>query len=145
MPLAEWDVSTREGFEGYVRRTIRPGLGHLKVRRVQGPILDTFYARLKRCGDLACSGKPFTEHHNVPDLRPSPDDRRPDWEQVAGGLCAAIESGMLSAGWDLPSVRDLQAWQGIRRTTLQRAFRELSDQRAFRELSDQSWYRCATP
>jgi integrase len=29
LPLAEWDVSTREGFEGYVRRTIRPGLGHL--------------------------------------------------------------------------------------------------------------------
>jgi hypothetical protein len=45
-----------------VRRTIRPGLGHLKVRKVQGPILDTFYARPKKCGDLACSGKPFTEH-----------------------------------------------------------------------------------
>jgi integrase len=27
MPLAEWDVSTRESFEGYARRTIRPGLG----------------------------------------------------------------------------------------------------------------------
>jgi hypothetical protein len=38
-----------------VRRTIRPGLGHRKVRKVQGPILDTFYARLKKCGDLACS------------------------------------------------------------------------------------------
>jgi hypothetical protein len=53
LPLAEWDVSTREGFEGYVRRTIRPGLGHLKVRKeVHGPVLDTFYARLKKCGDL---------------------------------------------------------------------------------------------
>jgi hypothetical protein len=102
--------------------------GHLKVRRVQGPILDTFYARLKKCGDLACSGKPFTEHHNVPDLRPSSDDRRPDREQVAGRLRAAIESGTLPIGSDLPSVRDLQAWQGIRRTTLRRAFRELSDQ-----------------
>jgi hypothetical protein len=27
MPLAEWDVSTREGYEGYVRRTIRTALG----------------------------------------------------------------------------------------------------------------------
>jgi integrase len=128
MPLAEWDVSTREGFEGYVRRTIRPGLGHLKVRKVQGPILDTFYGRLKQCGDLGCNGKPFTEHHNVPDLRPSPEDGRLEWEQITGKLRTAIESGILSAGSDLPSVRDLQAWQGIRRTTLQRAFRELSDQ-----------------
>jgi integrase len=128
MPLAEWDVSTREGFEGYVRRTIRPGLGHLKVRKVQGPILDTFYGRLKKCSDLACNGKPFIEHYNVPDLRPSAEDGRLDWEQVADKLRTAIESGVLSAGSDLPSVRDLQAWQGIRRTTLQRAFRELSDQ-----------------
>lgn len=128
MPLAEWDVSTREGFEGYVRRTIRPGLGHLKVRKVQGPILDTFYGRLKKCGDLSCNGKPFTEHHNVPNLRPSDEDGRLDWEQVADGIRAAIESGTLPAGADLPSVRDLQEWQGIRRTTLQRAFRELSDE-----------------
>lgn len=129
LPLAEWDVSTREGFEGYVRRTIRPALGHLKVRKeVHGPVLDTFYARLKKCGDLTCTGKPFTEHHNVPDLRPSAEESGLDWEQVAGRLRAAISSGSLPAGADLPSVRDLQEWQGIRRTTLQRAFRELSDE-----------------
>jgi integrase len=128
MPIAEWDVTTREGFEGYVRRTIRPGLGHLKVRRVQGPILDTFYARLKKCGDLACTGKPFTEHRNVPDLRPTSDDRRPDWEQVAEGLRAAIKSKTLPAGSDIPSVRDLQAVQRIRRSTLQHAFRTLADE-----------------
>lgn len=128
MPLAEWDVSTREGFEGYVRRTIRPGLGHLKVRKVQGPILDTFYARLKKCGDLSCTGRPFTEHRNVPDLRPPADGGSPDWEQAAGALRAAIESGTLPAGADIPSVRDLQAAQGIPRSTLQRAFRELADE-----------------
>jgi hypothetical protein len=26
--LAEWDLSTREGYEGYIRRTIKPALGH---------------------------------------------------------------------------------------------------------------------
>jgi integrase len=129
MPLAEWDVSTRESFEGYVRRTIRPGLGHLKVRRqVHGPVLDTFYARLKKCGDLTCTGRPFTEHRNVPDLRPSADGEGLDWEQVAGALRTAIESGTLPAGTDIPSVRDLQAAQGIPRSTLQRAFRELADE-----------------
>jgi integrase len=126
MPIADWDVSTRQGFESYVRRTIRPALGHLKVRKVQGPILDTLYSRLKKCGDLTCAGKPFTEHRNVPDLRPSTDDSRLSWEQVAGRLRTAIESGALPTGADIPSVHDLQALQGIPRSTLQRAFRELA-------------------
>src|SRR5262249_27174686 len=89
---------------------------------------DTFYARLKKCGDLTCSGKPSTEHHNVPDLRPPADGDGLDWEHVTGKLRAAIESGSLPAGSDLPSVRDLQEWQGIRRTTLQRSLRELADE-----------------
>ena len=126
MPIADWDVLTREGFDSYVRRTIRPALGHLKVRKVQGPNLDTLYSRLKKCGDLTCVGKPFTEHRNVPDLRPSADDPRLIWEQVADRLRTAIESGALSAGADIPSVRDLQALQGVPRSTMQRAFRELA-------------------
>jgi integrase/DNA-binding transcriptional regulator YhcF (GntR family) len=126
--VAEWDVSTRESFEGYIRRTIKPGLGHLQVRKVRGPILDMLYARLKKCGDLACNGKPFTEHRNVPDLRPARDDRRQPWQQVADKLRAAITSGSLPAGSPLPSVRDLQALQGIRRSTLQHAFTVLADE-----------------
>jgi integrase len=31
-PIAEWDVSTRQTNEGFIRRTIKPALGHLKVR-----------------------------------------------------------------------------------------------------------------
>jgi integrase len=73
--VAEWDLSTRTGFEGYIRRTIKPALGHMQVRKVRGPVLDMFYARLKKCGDLACTGRPFTEHRNVPAQR---------WEWVDG-------------------------------------------------------------
>jgi hypothetical protein len=51
--IAEWDVSTRQTDEGFIRRTIKPALGHLEVRKVRGPILDQLYARLKRCGDLS--------------------------------------------------------------------------------------------
>lgn len=47
--VAEWDLSTRNGFEGYIRRTIKPALGHMQVRKVRGPVLDMFYARLKKC------------------------------------------------------------------------------------------------
>jgi integrase len=36
-PIADWDVSTRQTNEGFIRRTIKPALGHLKVRKVRGP------------------------------------------------------------------------------------------------------------
>jgi integrase len=38
--IAPWDVSTRQTNEGFIRRTIKPALGHLEVRKVRGPILD---------------------------------------------------------------------------------------------------------
>ena len=81
--IAGWDVSTWESNLGYIRRTIKPALGSTQVRKVRGPLLDTLYARLMRCGNLACTGKPFTEHRNIPDLRPDPANPRPEWEQAA--------------------------------------------------------------
>ncbi len=66
--VAPWDVSTRQTNEGFIRRTIKPALGHIEVRKVRGPILDQLYARLKRCGDLSCTGRPFIEHRNIPAL-----------------------------------------------------------------------------
>jgi len=35
----------------------------------------------------------FTEHRNIPDLRPDPADRRLEWEQAADRVRAAIRSG----------------------------------------------------
>jgi hypothetical protein len=129
VPIAEWDVSTRETCEGYIRRTIRPALGHLKVRKVRGPILDQLYARLRKCGDLACTGKPFVEHRNVPDLRvDGSGSKRTDWQAVAGKLRVAISSGALPAGSALPSVRELHELQGLGTSTVQRVFAELADE-----------------
>ena len=68
---------------GYIRRTIKSAIGSTQVRKVRGPLLDTLYARLMRCGNLACTGKPFTEHRNIPDLRPDPADSRLEWQQAA--------------------------------------------------------------
>ena len=87
--IAEWDVSTRQTNEGFIRRTIKPALGPMKVRKVRGPILDKLYAELKRCGDLSCTGRPFIEHRNVPVLTVNPRDRRPAWQQVAAMLAEA--------------------------------------------------------
>ena len=111
--VAEWDVSTRQTNEGFIRRTIKPALGPMKVRKVRGPILDKLCAELKRCGDLSCTGKPFIEHRNVPVLTINPRDRRPAWQQVAATLTEAIRSGLLAPGDELPSITEVNALQGI--------------------------------
>lgn len=126
--VAEWDVSTRDSFEGYIRRVIKPSLGHLQIRRVRGPILDTLYSRLKKCGDLTCTGRPFTEHRNVPDLRPGTTNKKTAWKVTAGKLRDAITSGELPPGTDLPSVRDLYEHQGIPMATGRRVFAELAEE-----------------
>jgi len=124
--IAEWDVSTRQTNEGFIRRTIKPALGHLEVRKVRGPILDQLYARLKRCGDLSCTGRPFTEHRNVPALVLNPRDRRPAWQQVTETLSEAIRSGSLAPGDELPSITELSALQDIGTGVIRRAFETLT-------------------
>jgi integrase len=42
--IAPWDVSTRQTNEGFIRRTIKPALGPMKVRKVRGPF-STSYTR----------------------------------------------------------------------------------------------------
>ena len=105
--VADWELSTREANEGYIRRTIKPAVGHLPIRKVRGPVLDLLYARLRRCSDVSCTGKPFTEHSRMPVLIADPADSRPAWEQAAGRLRDAIGSGALAPGDPLPSVREL--------------------------------------
>jgi integrase len=127
--IAEWELSTREANEGYIRRTIKPALGHLQIRRVRGPLLDKLYAQLKRCGDPSCTGRPFTEHRLIPVLLADPADSRPGWEQAAGRLREAIVTGELAPGNPLPSVRELNDLQRVRTATIQHAFAVLADER----------------
>jgi len=126
--IAGWDLSTREGNLGYIRRTIKPALGSMQVRKVRGPLLDRFYARLMRCGNLACTGKPFTEHRNVPDLRPDPADPRLGWQQAADGVRTAIRSGQLASGDTLPSMPDLARPQGLKPGTARHALIALAEE-----------------
>lgn len=128
MTVAELDVSTRESYEGYIRRTILPALGSVELRKVRGPVLDTLYARLRRCGDVSCTGRSFVEHSRFPVLTVSSGGRRPAWEQVAETIREAVGSGRLTAGEQIPSVRELGAQYGLRTSTLQHALRELADE-----------------
>jgi integrase len=111
--IAPWDVSTRQTNGGFIRRTIKPAIGHLKVRQVNGEVLDKLYARLLRCGDLSCTGSPFTEHRRVPVLNIDPADTRPAWKQVTAALTEAITSGALVPGDEMPSITEASRLQGI--------------------------------
>ena len=75
--VADWDLSTRKANEVYIRRVIKPALGHLQVRKIRGPLLDLLYAQLRRCSDPGCTGKRFVEHRNVTLLDIDPGSRRP--------------------------------------------------------------------
>jgi integrase len=124
--VADWDLSTRKANEVYIRRVIKPALGHLQVRKIRGPLLDLLYAQLRRCGDPACTGKSFTEHRNVPLLAVDSASCRPAWQQVADMIRVAISSGMLVAGEPLPSVRDMSDLQDVPVATLQHALAVLA-------------------
>jgi integrase len=84
--VAQWDVSTRRTNEGFIQRTLKSAMGHLKVRQVNGEILDKLYMRLMRCRDLSCTGSPFTEHRHMPVLTIDPADTRRAWKQVAAAM-----------------------------------------------------------
>ncbi|MGN6174693.1 MAG: GntR family transcriptional regulator [Streptosporangiaceae bacterium] len=126
--VAELEPSTRETYDGYIRRTILPALGPMPLRKLRGPVLDTFYARLRRCANLTCTGRPFTEHRKFPAISIDPDDGQPAWRQAAGALRAAIAADLLSPGDQLPSVRELAAREGIRAAALQHALAVLADE-----------------
>jgi len=126
--VADWDLSTRKANEVYIRRVIKPALGHLQVRKLRGPLLDLLYAQLRRCSDPGCTGKRFIEHRNVPLLAVDPGSRQPAWRQVVEAIGAAIRSGMLAAGEPLPSVREMSALQDVPVATLQHALAVLADE-----------------
>jgi integrase len=56
LEVLDVDDSTRRTYDGYIKRTIRPAIGTLPVGRVDGEILDTLYAQLRRCRQR-CSGR----------------------------------------------------------------------------------------
>ena len=50
------DESTRKTYIGYIENRIRPTLGELQVGRLDGEVLDSFYAELRRCRH-GCTGR----------------------------------------------------------------------------------------
>jgi integrase len=58
MEVVDHELSTAETTAGYVRRTIKPALGDMPLRKLQHrvDVLDRLYTHLRRCNQL-CDGK----------------------------------------------------------------------------------------
>jgi integrase len=64
LSVLDVERTTRTGYEGYIRNHIRPLLGDLAVGRLDGEVLDSFYAQLRTCRKH-CRGRRFVEHRTV--------------------------------------------------------------------------------
>lgn len=62
MRTSEIEDSTRETYQGYIDRTIRPVLGDEPVNKITARMLENFYVDLRRCR-ARCDGKPYIEKH----------------------------------------------------------------------------------
>ena len=56
LQVLDVDTTTRERYEGIIRLHIRPALGALPLSKIDGRLLDTFYAQLCRCRER-CEGR----------------------------------------------------------------------------------------
>jgi hypothetical protein len=61
LQVLDVDPSTRWGYDGKIRKHIRPLLGSLPLTRLDVETLDSFYAELRRCRDH-CDGRPQPQH-----------------------------------------------------------------------------------
>lgn len=96
----EVEDSTRETYEMYARRYIKPVLGDKPVGKITARVLEQLYAELRRCR-ARCGGTPFVEHrvegehecrqvqHRRPPGRPSADGYPPHDCERAG--CKVVE------------------------------------------------------
>ncbi|MFD0203824.1 MULTISPECIES: tyrosine-type recombinase/integrase [Saccharothrix] len=60
----ELEDNTRDGYVGYIERTIRPALGKVQVRKLSARALESLYSELRRCR-IRCDGRPFIERHKA--------------------------------------------------------------------------------
>lgn len=63
--VVDVDESTLTTYRGYVSNHVKPVIGHLPVGRVDGEVLDSLYAELRRCRQR-CDGRRGRVDHRTP-------------------------------------------------------------------------------
>ncbi|MDQ3764750.1 MAG: N-terminal phage integrase SAM-like domain-containing protein [Actinomycetota bacterium] len=113
---SEHEDSTREGYLGYITRTIRPALADVPVNKITARMLESFYAELRRCR-VRCDGRPFIEHkkageHDCKAAKCTPHVCKPMAASTVRQIHSII-SGALNAAvrWDWISTNPTKAAQ----------------------------------
>ena len=57
LEVADVEESTLHGYRSKIETHIRPNLGDVRLSKVDAELLETFYARLRRCREQ-CGGRP---------------------------------------------------------------------------------------
>jgi hypothetical protein len=57
LEVTDLELSTKEAHQGYIRRTIGPVLGDVKLRKLGADSLDSLYTALKKCSRLAAGSR----------------------------------------------------------------------------------------
>lgn len=65
--VSDHELTTRQTNEGYIRRTRKPALGDMQLRKLQHrvDVLDRLYTHFRRCSAL-CDGRAVAEHRCKP-------------------------------------------------------------------------------
>ena len=111
---SEHEDSTREGYSGYIARTIRPALGDVPITKITARMLENFYTELRRCR-VRCDGRPFVEHratgeHDCKTAKCTPHACKPMAASTVRQIHSII-SGTLDAAvrWDWISTNPTKA------------------------------------
>jgi integrase len=65
LEVADVEETTLHGYRSKIETHIRPTLGHIKLSKVDAELLETFYARLRRCREQ-CGGRVRAGHECKP-------------------------------------------------------------------------------
>jgi integrase len=86
LEVLDVDDKTRATYEGYINNHVRPALGKLQLGQLDGEILDSFYAQLRRCRNRCrAKGVKVTTDHRT--TRPHDCDDRCTPTQVPADEC----------------------------------------------------------
>lgn len=115
------EASTRHGYLGYIKRTIRPALDDVPINKLNARMLETLYGELRRCR-VRCDGRPFIEHttdeeHDCVEAKCRPHKCKPMAPSSVRQI-HSILSGVLNAAarWDWISSNPAKVAQRPRQT-----------------------------